>query len=328
MGERILVKHQAAIESTRGTDLAATRKVYGKGIWDEDVATIRPDNEERGVFVRHYRSQPGLITAMLPFEGTVTFEDLPWWLQCALKGGVTGVLSATSVYTYTFVPTQATDDLKSLTFETGDDTQAWEAHFGMVDSFEITAVLGQPLKFSAKLLLDDWTTATFTGSISDRVTEDALAHLGKIAIGNAGAVPSSYITGRLVEMKFGIENALAPKFFQDGAGQKFTGMGRGSRLFYMEPVFEGNAATITERANYDSKTARVLRWTVTGSNIAASSPTTPKTIDIVLPGIWTSYKSAERDTNTTFAGRLEAQYDSTLGYDVSVAIANALVTLP
>jgi tail tube protein len=328
MGERVLVKHQAAIETVRGTDLAATRKVYCAGHWVEDVAAVRPDGEERGSFDMHFRAQPGLIASGLPVAGTVTFEDLAWWFQAALKGGVTGALRAVTAYDYIFVPTQSVDDLKSLTWETGDETQAWEAHYGMVNSFTIDAPSGGPLTFAADLILDDWTTTAFTGAISDRVVEDAIAQMGKLAIGAAGAVPSSYMTGRFIGCKFGIENNLARKYFNDGVGGKYTGVGRGKRLFYLEPKFEGNAATITERAFYDTKTPRVARWTVEGSGIAGSTGPVKRTIDIVLSGIWTQYAEAERDTNTIFNARLEGIYDPVLAYTLSATVTNGLVTLP
>jgi hypothetical protein len=289
---------------------------------------IQIDDEQRGTLVNSYRSFPGLIDAKFPFEGTVSYEDLAWWFQLALKGGVTGVLGNTTVYTYTFVPTTTVDDLKSATFEWGDDTQAWKSGFGMVDKFEMSAALNEGLKFKADVVVDDWATATFTGALSDRIVEDAVAHLAKLAIGNAGAVPSSYMTGRFIGFKLTIENNLNPKSFMDGVGTKYTGMGRERRNYTLECTFEGNAATVTEKASYDAGTARVARLTITGSNIAGSSPTTPKSIDIVLPGVWTSYDVGDRDTNTIFTGTLKAQYDATLGYDLSAAVANALSALP
>jgi len=328
MGEVVLIKHQAGLESTRGTQVAATRKVYGTGMWDETVPPIWTEDEDRQSFDAHFRSQPGLIQSGMQLDAAATYEDVPWWCQLALKGGVTGVLSNTSVYTYTFVPTQATDDLKTATIETGDDTQAWKAGFVMVDELELSAALGEAIKLRVKLIADDFATATFTGALSDRVLEDAVTHLSKVAIGNAGAVPSSYLTGRLIGWTFKVQNMLKPKFFADGGGAKYTGMGRARRKFTLDLAFEGNAATITERANYDSKTPRVVRVTAIGSNIAASSPTTPKSIDIVLAGIWTKYQVGKRDTNVIFNATLEGQYDSALAYALSLAVANALSALP
>jgi hypothetical protein len=327
MGEKIFFKHQAGLESTRGTQVAATRKVYCTALIEEDVNTIFPVNEDRGSLTTNFRSQPGLIKAALNPEGVVTFEDLAWWCQLALKAPVTGSVRNTTVYDYLFVPTQAADDLKSATWEAGDDTQAWKAGFVMVDELEISGALGEQLRFRARLVADDWATATFTGAIGDRVTEDALVHLAKLSVGAAGAVPSSYMSGRFIGFSFKIANQLAPKWFADGAGAKYTGMGRDTRKFTLGLTFEGNAATITERANYDNKTARVARLTVSGSNIAGSSPTTAKTIDLVMPGVWTKFDMKTRETNVIFDAMLEAQYDAALAYDLSLTVSNALSAL-
>lgn len=326
-GEVTLRKTQAAIESTRGTDLAATRKVYSLGHMFKDPNFQVPE-EDRGTFIKQYRSSLGTIACTFPQSGGVTYEDLPWWCQGWLKGGVTGVLSNTTVYTYTFVPSPSTDDIKSYTFEWGDDTQAFQMNYGMVDTFDITGSLDSFWHFDAGVIGADMTTTTFTGALSDRTCEDVNTYLTKMAIGNAAAVPSSYMTGRFIGFKLSGKNNLARKYFADGTSAAIGGMGRGKREFMLESTFEGNAATITERGLFESATSRVARITASGTNIAGASPTTAKSVDIVIPGKWSAYVVGERETNTIFTGTLMAEYDATLTYDISLAVANALVTLP
>ena len=91
MGEVALRKIQAALEGTRGTDLPATRKVYATGMMEKNIDLLRP-LEDRGTFIKNYRSTLGVVEASFPMEGGLTYEDLPWWGQLAFKGGVTGVL--------------------------------------------------------------------------------------------------------------------------------------------------------------------------------------------------------------------------------------------
>ena len=85
MGEVALRKIQAAIEATRGLDLAATRKVYAKGMMTKDIVLLRPE-EDRGTFIKNYRSALGVVTAAFPITGGLTYEDLPWYSQLAIKG--------------------------------------------------------------------------------------------------------------------------------------------------------------------------------------------------------------------------------------------------
>lgn len=327
MGEVALRKLQAALEVTRGTDLAATRKVYATGHMEKNIDLIAP-MEDRGTFISNYRSTQGVVTASLPLEGGCSYEDLPWWFQLALKGGVAGVLRAVTAYDYTFVPTAGTDDLKSGTFEWGDDTQAFEMQYGMVDTFEITGALNSYWSFSVGLIGTDMKTATFTGALSDRTVEDVNTYLTKLAIGAAGAVPSSYMSGRFIGFKLSINNHLARKYFADGAAPTLGGMGRGKREYSLELTFEGNAATISERTVWEAGTNRVARITATGSAIAGSTGPVLRTVDIVFPGKWQAYVVGERDTNTIFTATMRNEYDSALAYDLSVVCTNGLVTLP
>jgi hypothetical protein len=91
---------------------------------------------------------------------------------------------------------------------------------------------------------------------------------------------------------------------------------------------EGNAATITERDAYEAGTSRVVRITANGSIIAGSAGSITRSADLIVPGKWRSFAVGNRDTNTIFTATLEAEYDATLAYDMSLAVANALVTLP
>lgn len=326
-GEVALRKTQAALEVTRGLDLAATRKVYSLG-----MPTYNPNfqvpEEDRGTFIRQYRSTLGTATAAFPQSGGATYEDLPWWCQLWLKGGVTGVLSAATVYTYTFVPSPSTDDLKSATFEWGDETQEWDLNFGMVDTFDITGALDSFWHFDAGVICSTMNPGTFTGALSDRTVEDINTYLTKMSIGAAGAVPSSYMTGRFIGFKLSGKNNLNRKWFADGTAPVIGGIGRGKREYSLEATFEGNAATVTERAVFAAGTNRVARITATGSIIAGSTGSVTRSADIIMPGKWSAFVVGNRETNTIFTGTMMAEYDTTLAYDVSVAIANGLVTLP
>lgn len=327
MGEVALRKLQAALEVTRGLDLPATRKVYATGHMEKNIDLIAP-MEDRGTFISNYRSSLGVVTSSLPLDGGVSFEDLPWWLQMALKGGVAGVLRAVTAYDYTFVPTPGTDDLKSATFEWGDDTQAFQSNYCMVDTMEITGVLNSFWTFSVGIIGTDMATTTFTGALGDRTVEDVNMYLTKLAIGAAGSVPSSYMTGRFIGFKLSINNNLARKYFADGVAPTLGGIGRGKREFTLEITFEGNAATVTERGVWEAGTNRVARITATGSAIAGSTGPVLRTVDIVFPGKWSAFAVGERDTNTIFVATMRNEYDAALAYDLSVVATNALVTLP
>jgi hypothetical protein len=327
MGEVALRRWQAALESARGTDLPATRRVYASGHMMKAIDLIEP-NEDRGTFINNYRSSQGVVKAEIPLTGGVSYEDIAWWFELALKGGVVGVVRGVTAYDYTFVPTPATDDLKSATFEFGDDTQAYHSNYCMVDTMEITGALNSFWSFKVGLIGTDMVTDTFTGALSDRTVEDVNTYLTKLAVGAAGAVPSSYMTGRFIGFTLSINNNLSRKYFADGVAPTLGGMGRGKREYNLETTFEGNAATITERGVWEAGTNRVARITATGSAIAGSTGPIYRTVDIVFPGKWQAFQISERDTNTTFVAKMRNEYDATLTYDLSAVVTNGLVTLP
>jgi hypothetical protein len=329
MGEVALRKIQAAIEATRGLDLAATRKVYAKGMMTKDVVLLRPE-EDRGTFIKNYRSAQGIVTAAFPITGGLTYEDLPWYAELAIKGSVTSTVVDTTVRRWAFVPTASVDDLQTATFEWGDDTQAFQMNYGMVDTLEISgeAATGGFWAFSAGIIGTDMAKTTFTGALGERVVEDINMFLTKCAIGAAGAVPSSYMTGRFIGFKFNLNNGLMRKFFADGTVPTLGGIGRNKREITLEVTMEGNAATVTERDAYEAGTSRVVRITALGTTIAGSSPTHARTADLIVCGKWRSFEIGERDTNTIFTGVLEAEYDATLTYDMSLTVDNLVTSFP
>lgn len=329
-GEVALRKTQAGLESTRGTAVAATRKVYGAGQMLKEQPPVRPQDEDRGTFVEHYRGQPGLIKATFPFRCSVTFEDFAWFAQLSHKGAVTGVVRNTAAYDYTFTPTAGSDDLKSATFEWGDDTQAFAMAFGMIDSFELSGALGSFWSAEYGIIGADMATTTFTAALADRTVEDVLMHMSKLGIGAAGALPSSYLTGRFIGFKLRGENRLRGKYFADGtsASAKMSGVGRGKRSYKLEVTQEGVAATITERGVWEAGTAKVCRILAEGSSISGSSPDTKRTVDLAVAGKWAAFPVGSRETNTVFTGTLEAEYDATLGYEHRLVVTNGLATLP
>src|SRR6266540_3856083 len=105
-GLNTLQKAQSGIEAVRGTGIAATRIAYfDRGAWFDEAVTREFPNEDRNSFIEHYRNFTSARVASLAGVANGTFEDFPWFLQGFAKGGVAGVLSNTTVYTYTHTPT-------------------------------------------------------------------------------------------------------------------------------------------------------------------------------------------------------------------------------
>src|SRR4051812_37105968 len=113
-GAIALERLQAGLEATRGTAVAATRRVYGErgNAWFDPTVSKDFLEESMSTYIRNYRHVVTGVAGKLMIPGYATCSDLAWWGQLGWKGGVAAVTSAVTVQTYTFSPTVGSDDLK------------------------------------------------------------------------------------------------------------------------------------------------------------------------------------------------------------------------
>lgn len=329
MAEKILVKTQAGLETVRGTIVPATRKLYGQTHLKRDMQVVR--REEDGQFspiIGESSVYTGQITASGSHNSTATYEDLAWWFQMALKGGVAGVQAgADPAYDYTFVPSQNVDDLKSLTLEqTSDDAvnDKWVMAHSMVKDFSIDIKAGQSWMFSANLLGKDMVSQTATAGIVDRSTESIKSKTTTVYVDAAGtANPTTPLTGTLYEASISVDNGLQGKWFIGGA-DTLQAMGRGPRMITAKFVMELNGASAAEFTNYSGLVGRSVKFSATGSTLGA----TTKKADIYLNGLWSAAEIGDVGTNRTLSFSMFGVYNLTNAYELKAVVRNGLVTLP
>ena len=326
MGEVILTKTQAALETVKGTPVAATRKVYGTcQLNRQQDLKLREEHGQFSQVVGTGGTYLGLIEATGSAEDdSLSYEDAPWWCQLGVKGGVAGVLQGTLGYLYTFVPSESTDDLKTGTFEGSDETQGWQMPYGMVDQLTLSGALGEAWKLRASLLGADLTPATLTPAIPNRTTEPIEMQATKLYIGAGGAVPVTQITGMFIDFELTINNNIRRKYFA-GEGSAMKSHGRLLREVTCQFTFEETADAISERANWVGKTERTIKVEATGTQIEVGQN---KKATLILPGLWETWQIGARESNRIFTMRMRAVYDLTLTYQFSLAFENALATLP
>src|SRR6266568_1752679 len=274
-GLNALQKAQAFLETTRGTAAAATRIVYfDRGAWFEQIVGKEFPSEDRNSFVDNYRQVITDHRVQLSGGADATFDDLAWWGQIFWKGSVAAVLSNTSVYTRTFQPTVATDDLQTATLEIGNDTQAYQVPYCLGQKLELDWAGGQAVKMSVDLLGQQLVAQAFTGALSDRVLEDLVGTTAKVYIDNAGGTIGTTQALNVLRGKLTWENAwtqithLRGNLYPDDAQ-------RDVRMLKLELDVHFN--NTTEFAQLLTGGERLIRVQFTGSNIPASSPTTAKT---------------------------------------------------
>ncbi len=329
--ERALEISQAGIETTRGTSVAATRKVY---------ILLQPFNFERelqwasqqtGTFEERREGSYDRIALTLNGTESLTFEDLPWWLQFIIKGGVTATGDGGSppAYPYNFTPTLAADDLKSMTLELGTPTLPYEIDQVMANSatFRFAPDDAKYWEMDVELMGRTLTQTAMTGSIAERSRELIKAPGTKIYV-DSSTIGSTQVTGRFIGGSITVNNNLDFKSFaEDENAPAANKVGRGSRTVDAQFTFEFDSDT--EFANYRAAVPveRFIRIEREGTQIHGGSVVN-KRARIDLNGFWSSVEPGYRNNNKILTFGLGARYNTSSAYSISASVVNALSTLP
>lgn len=327
----ILKKVQAGLETVPGTDVAATRILRGTvmGSYDKPLATF-PD--QTGLYDARQRPLYGRESIGFTLTDGATYEDLPWHLQMAMKGGVAGVSDAGTppAYTYAFVPSPSTDDLKSATYEHGEPGNRYQSNQVMTNSFTIRGDSDSDDEpgwmFEAEQLGLNWTPTAYTPALT-LIDSDPIVMRGtKIFIDDAGAAfGTTQLLGHLISFSFsGNVNRHFKAFAEDEAGFSPGKTGRGQRTFDAQVVLEFD--NDTEFAKYRNTTPqqRKIRIQREGATIHT---TVKQRARIDIPGYWQSIAFGDREGNMTVTLGLAGYLDSAAGFAAKIEIVNDLATL-
>jgi hypothetical protein len=331
---QILEGGQAKIEAVRGTPEATmTRWLYP--LQGGLVMVYEQDVEEEPELTRSYHAHTshalGRYRVRFNYEEIVTYEDLPWWLQMTLKGGVTGVTTASTPpgFTYTFAPSGATDDLKTFTLKAGDPANIY--------TFSRCAVNRLTLRFddsqaaSWRLSAEIWARDLAAGATFDALTDRARERVGakgtKLFVDAAGGtLGTTQVTGKLRSGSITIDNQLEEKAFSEDLTTAAADFARGEQLVTGEVVVEHKDDV--EFALMRSGAQRRIRFERVGTNIGAT-PTTDKRVRIDVPDArWRPPTFGYTGQNKTATYGFMGYKNATDTVPITAAVVNALTVLP
>ena len=149
MGNRFFSKVQYGKETTRGTAVAATKLMLGKvPAVGSDRKPVFP-SEDVGINTPAVRS----VIHQYLYQNTLStehgyFQQMPVLFGCGLKGGVTPTETTPSQLDYLWTQTPSlvsgVDNAQnSMTIELGDDTQAFEVEYAMIERIRISGNVAQ-----------------------------------------------------------------------------------------------------------------------------------------------------------------------------------------
>lgn len=327
--QTVLQKYQAALETTRGTAITATRKLYAQisPSYSRPLATF---TDQSGTFANRRRIAYGRQQVGFSCTDVGTFEDLGWWLQLAMKGGVTGGAGPTA-YTYVFTPNLTADDLKSMTLEFGEPANGYKSTQVMCNSFTIRGDSDSDTEpawmYEAEMLGRDIVSigSSFT-NLSDRTTEVILTRGTKVYIQNSDTFTTE-LSGRVISFSFtGTNNVAMKAYIEDELSMAADKVARGERTFDCEFTmeFDGDSGTGQEFANLRNATGvkRYVRIERTGTQLVAGPPAVTKKATIDMIGYLTSISWGDRDGAMTATYGISGFYDAVAGFDAKITVVN------
>lgn len=318
MGSQAFTKLQFGKEAAHGTAVAADTIIVG-GKWPSVPAdrNVRRPEENLGLRAASMRSWIGQYL----YSNTLTLNDgyfqvVPILASLGVKGNVTPVDGGAGDNTWTFTPSlTATNAPDSGTFEFGDDTQAYEVEYCMVERLKFSGAISQsadasPIAIEADLFGRQISTASFTGGIAYPNTEPMNAKLTRFYLDPSwAAVGSTEKTGTLREWSVEILTGLHPKMHGDQYNY-FDVHAEGAFGVRCEFTFEGNSTADAIWDDYRAQTFRVAELSVSGAAIGTGAA---HNLTIAVGGTFEDVipiASSDRDNNLHTAV-LVGQYDIT-----------------
>lgn len=322
---------QLGLEGTPGSAAAADYVALGTMTAESGEVLHQPD-DERNTLARNMADDLFVgKEAKLVWTGDVTMRDITYALAMAIRGNVTPAASGSEI-TWTFTPGLTTantpdiaDGIDTLTFEYGDNTQAYETEYCFATRLQISGAPNQVLQFTCDITGRQWTETSFTGALSLVATQRFPFNLARFYINATGAsIGVTQATATLLGFTWTLETMFTPYYTADGA-LYFTGVREAKKRPVLQLTYARNATSEAERDKYDARTTTFLRIKAEGpTNITSNEPY------LQLDGAyrymaWPSY--GEENGLTTVQVTAEAVYDATWAKMFEVAVMNTLAAL-
>lgn len=316
---------QLGKEATPGTPVVATRILHYDTMEIADNRELYQPEEELNTLALHTRSQIiNIPPADITIEGDLTFEDIVYWLQGALKGAQAPTQPDPAADLYTFEPLfTATNAQTTYTIEGGDNEEAIEVEFAYVEKIEITWATNEPVKVTVTLKGRQVTATTFTGALTVPTVETASG--GNVSLYAdplmADVGDTVWPDCAVVEGKITINSGLTP-VHRSGCGLYFAKVIEQRRtIIEAEITVEENATADAFRTHYHNATPYAWRVKFEGTEIDTGFDR-ELVIDFWAPLF--SFVQGEDNGVNTRVFTLMSQYDTTSAKEAVVTVQNAL----
>jgi hypothetical protein len=340
---------QIGKESTRGTPVAATRKILTKASTFRILETLEEfEGQMHGTLAR---------TAMAPLvvrNGTefqvvtdLDFEQVLLPLLSGVKGGVTPTTPGTGeARLWTFTPSVTADPLPTTytieyaerDMDASPNELGLEAPYGFATGFEIGGGLDQLPQLTIDMVARKTGLAASTGALALPTLNVASNLRWKVTIDSTWAnLGTTQITGQVYGFAYKFSGFLAPAYYLDNRSDlDFSQYEFNPRMVDLTMDVTLGAASgdlvPTEDGNKSAGTMRFVRLELLGG--AFDSPDNGRNRIIRLDGAYfhamdsMQDRGADNEGNAVTRLHLLSTYDSTQAQDVEMVVENNLTAFP
>lgn len=316
------------LEASRGNGGTPTRLFYfDTGEVLQAVGTISP-NEAWAKFAPYRRHYAGLEVDGMHFTGDVTFEEFIDVLNLTEKAVASGSVTDTSAYTWAFLPTETSDDLKSALFQFGygDFISTWGAELAGCIGDHLTVTWTKNVgdnetgcKFDLTLMSASAINqiTAFTGSLSDVFPTSAVGTQWQVYI-DTSTIGTTADT-RVDQMTFELSNNFVPRYGADNTGHAVEIVRAGRRITSL--TYRRYFNSKAELDAYIAKTTRKVRSIIAGAVVGAT--TTKNTVQLDYYGVIDSHTYVDMGGGLVAANiKLRPLYDTVLTSDHKWTVIN------
>lgn len=318
---------QIGKEITPGTAVAASVKLLGfqLGHMLGDRKKQHP-SDDRGELAESFRSFTSQYDWKDMLKGNASFEMMPYLCRMAIKGAVTGVVTDTSAYTYTYAPSlTAANNPDTCTVEFGDDAQAYRVPFAFGSDLMLSGQLDQAVQAEMTVEANHISQNAFTGALSDTSIEDVIVANTKLYIdATGGTIGTTQVTGKLLDWQWKLPKHFMPGHRQDGT-LDFVRITEAKMQPTLQLTIESAEAQALASA-FTGDTRQLVRLISTGTLVGAVTQKKTLQIDGAY-NIDHIDKFEDKDGVNVVKVNLIAEYDSTWGKLFQIVVVNGNSTI-
>lgn len=332
-GSTRLRQFQLGIETTFGTNVAATRRMPWTATPDINPNWTFP-TADTGTLDQAIAPSRRALDLTIAATGELYSNDVPTIISAGVQGGLS-LSGATAKTLTTSVASTSQDVFDTYTGEWGDDsTDVWQLGGGVINDFslEYPQDLG-PINLTANWRFANLGTypATFTGSLNVDTSPVPLyaADTDFYINDSAGNIEITKLSNIAYGATFAVNNNLDIKRFANGSNTRFqvANYGRGLRTVTFSLIGAKGSTWVAEALKWIGSSPTERFFGIKTNSTVLITGSTYHTLDIRMPGYWLTRSEQAVNSNTAFQLSAQNINDTTLGYPfkmVSVSTRSAL----